>query len=389
VFASPHHADRFDGIAERVASRLGAHHVIGCTAESVVGAAGDLEGSPGVAVLACSLPGVRVRTFTEEQLIAPDASAEASAARAGEAMGAADDLRAVFLLADPFSVPLVRVLPALGAGRVEHEEGGRRRRVGTIIGGMASAARAPGQNALTLDGHTRRHGAVGVSLLGPVRVDAVVSQGCRPIGPTMVVTKARSNLVLELGRRPALHAVREIITDLPDPDRHLLSGGLFLGRVVDEYKDRFGRGDFLVRQIVGAEESSGAIAVGDLMRAGQTVQLHLRDRRTAREDLALLLDAQGLHEPPAGALLFTCNGRGRSFFGEPHADVRAIQRAFAHDESGEHRARAGEEMGPVEASVPMVGFFAAGEIGPVGQDSYLHGHTACLALLRSEEVPAG
>lgn len=389
VFASGHHADRFADVSERVRERLGARHVVGCTGVGVLGAAGDLEGSPGVSVLACSMPGVRVRPFTEEHLIAPDASAEASAARAGEAIGADDDLRAVFVLADPFSVPLVRVLPALSAGRVEREEDGRRKRVGVIVGGMASAARAPGQNALVLDSTVRRHGAVGVSLLGPLRVDAVVSQGCRPIGPTMVVTKARSNLVLQLGGRQALEAVRAVIADLPDADRRLLGGGLFLGRVVDEYKDRFGRGDFLVRHIVGAEESSGAIAVADIMRVGQTVQLHLRDDRTAREDLALLLDAQRLHDPPAGALLFTCNGRGRDFFGEPHTDVRAVQHAFEHAEAGEHKARAGREVGPVDPAIPMGGFFAAGEIGPVGEDTYLHGHTACLALLRSEQSSPG
>lgn len=388
VFASAHHADHFAEVCDRAGERLGARHVVGCTGVGVVGASGDLEESPGVSVLACAMPGVRVTRFTEEALITPDASAEAAAARAGEAIGAGDDLRAVVLLADPFSVPLVRLLPALSAGRVERERDGRRERVGVIVGGMASAGRAPGQNALALDGVVRRHGAVGLGLSGPVRVDAVVSQGCRPIGPTMVVTKARSNLVLQLGGRPALEAVRSIIGELPDADRRLLSGGLYLGRVVDEYKDRFGRGDFLVRHIVGAEESSGAIAVADIMRVGQTVQLHLRDERTAREDLDLLLDAQRLHEPPAGSLLFTCNGRGRAFFGEPHADARAVQHAFEHAEAGEHRAKPGFEPGPVDPAMPMAGFFAAGEIGPVGQDSYLHGHTACLALFRSPDQAA-
>ncbi|MEQ8769510.1 MAG: FIST N-terminal domain-containing protein [Phycisphaerales bacterium] len=385
VFASPHHADVLGGLCDRIATGLGTRHVLGCTAGAVLGATGDMEGAPGLSVLACSLPKVRVVPFTSDALIAPDASPEAAAAAASETVGAADDLRAVVMFADPYSVPLVRLLPALNAGRVECETPEGRKRMGTIIGGMASGAARPGGNAIVLDGKVSRHGAAGLSLLGNLRVDTIVSQGCRPVGPTMVVTRARSNLVLELAGRPALDVVRETIGELPTADRNLLAGGLFLGRVVDEYKDRFGRGDFLIRHIVGAEESSGAIAVADLMRVGQTVQLHLRDRVTAKEDLELLLDAQRLHDPPAGALLLTCNGRGKAFFNEQHADVSAVQRAFRAGDSGAARAKAGRTVGPVEPSVPMAGFFAAGEIGPVGDDSYLHGHTASLALLRSPD----
>ncbi len=385
VFVSPHHADVMGPVCDRIGSTLGARHVLGCTAGVVLGSTGDMEDAPGVCVLACSMPGVRIVPFTGDALITPDASPEASAAAASETIGAADDLRAVILFADPYSVPLVRLLPALNAGRVEAETPEGRRRMGTIIGGMASGSPRPGGNALALDGVVSRHGAAGVSLLGPVRVDTVVSQGCRPVGETMVVTRARSNLVLELSGRPALDVVRETIGGLPNTTRNLLAGGLFLGRVVDEYKDRFGRGDFLIRHIVGAEESSGAIAVADLMRVGQTVQLHLRDRVTAREDLELLLDAQRLHEPPAGALLLTCNGRGKAFYNEQHADVGAVQRAFRTETAGPARAKSGKPVGPIEPSVPMAGFFAAGEIGPVGDDSYLHAHTASMALFRSPD----
>ncbi len=385
VFSSPHHAGAMGALCDRVATTLGARHVLGCTAGAVLGSTGDMEDAPGVSVLACSFPGVRVVPFTSDALIAPDASPEAAAAAASETVGAADDLRAVVMFADPYSVPLVRLLPALNAGRVECETPEGRRRMGTIIGGMASGAPRPGGNAIVLDGRVSRHGAAGLSLLGDLRVDTIVSQGCRPVGPTMVVTRARSNLVLELAGRPALDVVRETIGGLPDADRSLLAGGLFLGRAVDEYKDRFGRGDFLIRHIVGAEESSGAIAVADLMRVGQTVQLHLRDRVTAKEDLELLLDAQRLHEPPAGALLLTCNGRGKSFYNAQHADVGTVQRAFRAGDPGAARAKAGHAVGPVEPSVPMAGFFAAGEIGPIGDDSYLHGHTASLALFRSPE----
>jgi small ligand-binding sensory domain FIST len=214
-------------------------------------------------------------------------------------------------------------------------------------------------------------------------VDTVVSQGCRGFGPATVITKAKKNLIFELGGRPALHVVRELVEELPDAEKKLLERGLFVGRVVNEYKDRFGRDDFLIRNVLGVEESQNAIAVNELVRVGQTVRLHLRDARTADEDLAMLLDAQQLRDPPVGAMLITCNGRGTRLFESPHHDAAAIARAFAPTRAGEDLSKGGLPFDAEGPSIPLAGFFAAGEIGPVGEQSYIHGQSAVIALFRN------
>ncbi|HEB60654.1 MAG TPA: hypothetical protein ENJ06_02415, partial [Phycisphaeraceae bacterium] len=143
----------------------------------------------------------------------------------------------------------------------------------------------------------------------------------------------------------------------------LASRGLLLGKVIDEYKDHFGRGDFLIRGIIGADPKAGILAIEEPLRVGQTVQLHVRDATTADEDLKLLLDGQKIHDQPAAALLVSCNGRGKKLFDQPHHDVLAVKQALG--------------------DIPLAGFFAAGEIGPIGNRSFLHGHTASLVLFRS------
>jgi small ligand-binding sensory domain FIST len=203
-----------------------------------------------------------------------------------------------------------------------------------------------------------------VSISGHTEVDCVVSQGCRPIGPPVVITKGKNNVVAELGGRKPLEVVQEIAQDLDEKERFLLSKGLLVGVVIDEYKDRFGRGDFLIRNVVGIDQKNGAMAVADVIRVGQTIQFHVRDAETAREDLQLLLDAQELKEKPFAGLLFTCNGRGERLFETPNHDVGVVR----------------ERLG----RIPVAGFFAAGEIGPVGDGSFVHGHTASLALFRTK-----
>jgi small ligand-binding sensory domain FIST len=206
-----------------------------------------------------------------------------------------------------------------------------------------------------------------VTISGEVSIDVLVSQGCRPIGTPLVVTKGRRNVIRELGGRRALDVVRQIVESMDESTRSLIANGMFIGRVVNEYKERFGRGDFLIRAVLGVEQQSGAIVVGDSVRVGQTVQFHVRDAGTANEDLRLLLVAQQLQTPPVGAMLFTCNGRGTRLFGEEHHDARTVSEALKGDDG---------------STMPLSGFFAAGEIGPIGNQSFVHGHTATLALIR-------
>lgn len=384
AFVSATHVPAMGTIAAIVRRELRAACLIAVSAESVVGGALELERTPGVSLFGARLPGVTITPFATSDLEPMDAGTPEGAARVGRAIGAGPDLRAVLLFADPFTVPMNTLLPALNAARTRRPDGTG---IGAIIGGFASAAAAPGGNALVVNDMVFNTGAAGVSLRGPVKIDTIVSQGCRGFGPNLVVTAVRRNVILTLGGRPALEALREAVEGLDDRDKPLLQKGLFIGRVVNEYKDRFGRDDYLIRNVAGVEATSGAVAVADFLRVGQTIRFHLRDAATAHEDLAMLLDAQQLKDPPIGALLFTCNGRGTRLFDVPHHDASAVARAFRPVASGEALAKPGAEISAAEPSVPLAGFFAAGEIGPVGHESFVHGHTACLALFRAE--PSG
>jgi len=376
VFFTRHHADNAAQISEILRRRLAPGALVGVSAEAVIGDTTELEGSPGLSVLAASLPGSNVTPFWAEDLIDAETSTPDDPQLAG-LIGADARTRATFLFADPFSVPLVRLLPTLNAARPRDNPA-------PIFGGLASAGRQAGENVILLNDRIERSGAAGLSVGGPLRVDALVSQGCSPFGPTFVITKARRNIILELGGRPALEAVSETINELSDAQREGLKSGLFIGRVINEYKSHFGRGDFLIRNILGVDQTRGALAVADTLHVGQTIRLHMRDAKTAREDLALLLDAQKLYEPPSGVLLVTCNGRGRKFFGTPNHDASSIGRAFLKRQGGEITAKPGFIIEPsMEPAIPLAGFFAAGEIGPIAGESFLHAHTACAAIFRN------
>jgi len=360
VFSSMHHADALAEIAAEVTRRGLGRHVLGCTGESIVGEDQEVETSAALSLWAMRLPGIAVRprrlNFTGEAFVGwPELEAEPQA-RPAPAPAPDDRRPSLIMLADPFSFPTDLFLKRLN----EAATGMR------VVGGMASGSNAPGQNRLVLDGEVVSEGAVAVELDGPLRVRTVVSQGCRPIGRTVIVTSIDRNVIRELGRRPALEVLREVFEGLPEEDQERVQQGLHIGRVINEYQEKFRRGDFLVRNVIGADEAGG-IAITDVVRVGQTVQFHVRDAGTADEDLRSLLIQERRARPGArigGALLFTCNGRGSRLFSKPHHDVATI-----HDVLG---------------AVPVAGFFAMGEIGPVGGQNFVHGFTASIALF--EEV---
>jgi small ligand-binding sensory domain FIST len=379
LFFSAQHVDQVPELASTVLRRLSPKNLVGISTVAAVGGSTELERSPGISILAAQMPGVAAVPFVLEDLPpAPplDSTDGDEAIQAlGQAVGISDDLQMTMLLADPFSVPLVNLLPALNRART--------RKRGAIFGGMASASNKPGGNALILNDRVLRSGGVGLSLKGKIHVDTVVSQGCRPFGPTMVVTKAKGNMIFELGGKPSIDAVQEAVEALGEQYRQALAGGLFVGRVIDEYKGRFGRNDFLISNVVGVDPNRGALAVAGLVRVGQTIRLHVRDAVTASEDLALLLDAQKLYDKPKGALLVTCNGRGKRMFTTKDHDAAAVAKAFSNAPGGEELSKPGLVIDPAaESPIPLAGFFAAGEIGPIGEESFVHGHTACLALFR-------
>ncbi len=353
VFASFHHRESFAEAIADIRETLAPKTIVGVTAESVVGCDLELEGVAGLSAIAMHLPGVTVAPWTTTpKKPVPISRPE----EIPQWIGLQDDTEAMFFFGDPFSTPITRLLPALVNCRGEG-------RPLPIIGGMASGASQATHNRLFLDDQGMRSGGVGITLSGPIEIECIVSQGCRPIGEHYRVTKVDGNVVLELGGKPALGVLHELAQTANQHERELLEGGLLLGGVIDEHKDHFGRGDFLVRSILGIDRKRKGVAAGEFYRLGKTVQFHVRDAQTAVEDLQLLLDAQQLDENPLAGLLITCNGRGRSLFHEDDHDLTII------------RDRLGD--------VPIAGFFAAGEIGPIGGLSFLHGHTACLTLFRS------
>ncbi len=349
VFVSSAYGEAIRPALDGLADALDLPAVIATTAEGVLAGGTEYESGPAVAIWLGRLPGAVVEPFALEYVGNPDGGSFLGWPQRLE-QGWPDGA-GMLLLADPFSFPVDTFL-----GRMERDRPGV-----PIAGGMASGGWTPGSNTLVAGRHLSDCGAVGVVVGGKARIRPVVSQGCRPIGRPMVITRSEENVIVELGGRPALERLREVYAELSESDRDLVRSSLHLGRVASEYQDRFERGDFLVRNVVGADPDSGVIAVGDLVRTGQTVQFHVRDAASAHEDLLHLLTRGSDGEAPVGALVFTCNGRGTRLFPTPHHDARCVQ----------------EGLGPV----PAAGFFAQGEIGPIGNRTFLHGFTASIALI--------
>jgi small ligand-binding sensory domain FIST len=341
LFVSAHHGADGLSIAERVRRELPGALLLGCTARSVLGAGRELEEAPGVAALAASLPGVTLHPF------------ELGDASAPPDLPGPEDAH-VILLVDPFGADLEAWVPALDA----------RFPRGAKIGGVASGAAQPGRNLLFLGEGAARAGAVGVVLSGDVAVDTVVAQGCRPVGPPLFVTGARENVLYELdGKRP-LDVLQRIFAAASPAERRLFQGSLFIGIEMHAQQSRFESGDFLIRNLLGTDPGSGALHVAANLEGHRVVQFHLRDAEAAAQDLERRLAryASGAAKEAAGALLFSCLGRGEALFGEADHDSRAFHGA----------------LGPL----PLAGFFCNGELGPVEGRTFLHGYTSAFGIFR-------
>jgi small ligand-binding sensory domain FIST len=350
VFPSSHFAEHAEDIVANLKRAIGARVMLGCTGEGVIGPAHEIEDQPAVAVVAAQLPGVEVAPFSIPGPAAIEIALDPSLLARHYRPPAGT--RFLVMLADPFSAPMDGVLNAFN---LECENI-------PIIGGMASGARQPGESALIMNDTVIREGLVGVSFVGPIQADIIVSQGCRPVGPVFEVTESKNNVIDSLGGESPLLRIQSMLDEMDDEDRDLLRNGLFIGRAIDSGKETLGRGDFLIRGVLGVDSRTGAIAVGDVIDAGERVQFHLRDADTAREDLEMMLSPHALFGEPSGAFLFSCNGRGTRLYDEPDGDISAIRGFFS--------------------GLDLAGFFCAGEIGPIGGKNFLHGHTASLALIR-------
>lgn len=357
VFIAPQFEDEQREMLDDVVERVGGAVVLGCLAGGVIGGSVEVEDAPAVSVWAAALPGGVVRPFRltferEEEHAVIDGLDEIPP-------GESDPV--LVLIADGYSFPADLLLDHLNEAAPGVP----------VVGGMASAGLEAGRNALFLDDDIFRDGAVGAIITG-VGASAFVSQGCRPVGDTYAVTRSEQNVIFELGGAPAMRRVEELFAGASERDQLLMRRGLHVGQAIDELKPEQRQGDFLVRNVVGIDPASGAIAIGDMVEVGQTVQFQVRDAESARQDLRAVLERdRDAHAggDVAGVLLFSCNGRGQALFGQPGHDIGAVRAAYG--------------------SVPVAGFFAAGEFGPVGRRNFLHGFTASLLVVRrGDEVKA-
>lgn len=356
AFFSAHHVAAAPALARTLRHRLAPGCLAGSSAHGVVSTEHEVEGAPALTVIASRLPGVTLAPFAIVHEAWEEAYTDAAAFAA--VTPGARDAELVILLGDPFTLDVERILAAFH----RHAPGTR------LVGGLASAGMRPGGNVLLLNDWLSREGGLAIAFHGALRADLVVSQGCRPVGPPLEVTRAEENLLFELDGQPALERAEQVMLDLPEDEKERLRHGLYLGRPCRG--DASGRGDYLIRNLLGADRDRGVVAVGDRLVERERIRLHVRDADTAREDLEMLLSPQAFDERARAALVFLCNGRGRGLYGEPDGDLRTLQGAF-------------------DAPVPAAGMFCAGEIGPVGGRAFLHGHTASIALIRPQRADTG
>lgn len=360
IFISSDFSSQYDHIPAMVRSMLGVVDrgdplvLFGCSAGGVIGGGREVEQRPGFSLTLAHLPDVDLAPFYLAGDDLPDMDSGPEAWESALNVSAENDPR-FLLIADPFSFPAQNFLMGMDYAFSKSVK----------IGGLASGGHNRGDNALFLGDKVYRSGAIGIAMQGNIAVDTIVAQGCRPIGPVMCITKSNQNLLEELEERPPLEVLRELYTSCSERDRELMQTSLFLGIVMDDFNEDPQQGDFLIRNVVGMDGRTGVMAIGETLREGQRVQLHLRDALTSADDLSALLVKYASENDVGqnqGALLFSCLGRGQFLYGRPDHDTDMFQ----------------EKVG----AIPLGGFFCNGEIGPVGGTTFLHGYTSSFGIFR-------
>jgi small ligand-binding sensory domain FIST len=353
VFVSDHHADDYGEIPGELRRFFPDSRIVGCSGGGVVGGGREVEYSPALSLTAAWLPEVRVEPFYLESQEAEDLSAT-PAGWYERLQIVGNDPAHFILMPDPFSCDAVALLDSLDTAYPDSAK----------IGGLASGASRPGENALIIDDAVYPDGAVGVLLDGNIDMDTIVAQGCRPIGHPVFITRAARNRILEIdGRRPT-EVMAELFHSLEADDQRLFRHSLFVGMVMSEGLSEYHHGDFLIRNIVGIDPETGTVAIGEVVRPGQVMQFHLRDASSSALDLHDALERYGRDHSadPSGVLLFSCLGRGQGLYGEPDHDSRLLRDQFGR--------------------APIGGFFCGGEIGPVDRRTFVHGYTSSIGVFR-------
>lgn len=356
LFTTGHYADDCVEISERINSKYSPKCFVGCTAGGIIGSDQEYEEQSALALLVGFLPGCHLYPF---HLTQQNLAGLGDPAIAKKILGAGPEENPSFvLLPDPFSFQTTALLSKLDEVYPNS----------TKLGGLASAGFQPGANRFYFNEDTILDGMVGFSLTGDLEILPIVSQGCRPIGFPLMITDIEKNVIKTLGNRPAFEVLQEIVSDLPEEDQRLASTALLAGIVIDEYKTEFDSGDFLIRNLIGGDPERGFLVINDHVSPGQTLQFQVRDANTAEEELSLLLQrtlGELGSKRPLAAAVFNCNGRGLRLFPNRNHDIEMIQ--------------------ATAESIPSAGFFCAGEIGPVGGRTFIHGFTSSIGLF----VPRG
>lgn len=362
VFISSAFASEYSRLLPLLHDALPVSHLIGCSGGGVVGMMADdpmeVEGEPALSLSLACLPGVSVHPFHLAVEDLPDLDSPPD--RWVDLVGVDPGSNPQFILvADPASTGINDLLQGLDFAYAGAPK----------VGGLAGIDALSRSSGLFCDRTYHQEGVVGVALSGDIVLDAIVAQGCRPIGDVFQVVEAERNILLQIAGpttegQPPIEVLQALFETLTPEDRMLAQNSLFIGIAQDSFKQDLEPGDFLIRNLLGVDPKVGAIAVGDRLRPGQRVQFHLRDAQTSAEDLSALLERYQLRQPlaPAGALMFSCMGRGEGLYREPNFDSEMVHR----------------RIGPL----PISGFFCNGEIGPIGGTTFLHGYTSVFGICR-------
>jgi small ligand-binding sensory domain FIST len=355
LFANSAFAQDFPTIARRTLTEIGATTLIGCSGQGVIGPMREVEGPPAISLMGMSLPGANLRSVRIEPSQSQSWTQPEDWHRGTDVPPS--QVNAWLLFVDPFRMDVDGLVKGLSAAYP-----------GTpVLGGLASGNPHARQTFVFLDGESYADGAVAVAIGGAYTVKSIVSQGAEPISMPWTITDAQGHIIKSIGMRPAFEVLKEALESLPEEKQRRAQRNLLVGLAIDERRDEFRRGDFLIRNLMGADQKSGAIAVGAYPKVGQTIQFQVRDGEAADQELQLMLtrarDELG-GKPPVAAVVCSCNGRGVSLFGIPDHDAKSIA----------------ENLGVTS----MAGFFCNGEIGPIGNEVFVHGYTASIALI----VPA-
>ena len=357
VFVAPQYKDFYDKIPDLVNRYLKPGLLFGCSGGGIIGNGEEVEQQAAFSITCASLPGVKIQPIYSETKELPDQDTAPSVWREWLDVKIEDQPHFIFL-ADPFSFRGDEFLAGVDFAYPNSKK----------VGGLASGAQGPGGNALYLGDKIYSNGLIGIALSGDIEVDTIVAQGCRPIGQPMKITACQDTLLKELDGKPTLEVLQDLNETLSDADKKLLQTSLFLGIEMDAMKDDPKQGDFLIRNLMGVDRESQSLAIGALLRTGQLVQFHLRDKKMSSEDLDVMLTrylSQDHAENASGALLFSCLGRGKYLYGEANHDTNMFQ----------------DKLG----KIPLGGFFCNGEIGPVGNATFLHGYTSSFGIFRKSD----